>query len=442
MGVRKGNTISASEALTGIMPTYEDFALLFLTPVEITDISKKVQRNNTNLALTNTCLSLEPLGDGRGGYRFYNLRTKKIINVTRAANQYTKLTRMDEGIYNAYTDYIYDRAGNTQFDVDSLEVDEHPIDDEYIGRTAFTRAVRYNPVMDVLRPNDDAHTNVTAPTVPDTQVADTGADHTPPAQHAPTNTGATPPPAEMSETGVAPPPNATLATGVDATPTVRRPRKRRQRKQPQSMSSPESPATDGAMGPSTANEAVTPARPYGRAIRRVHFADTTAADTPSSTDDTSIPSAIPAIAPQPNTEPSSTEDAAIADSTEVTGTVDTRSSPYPPRTRKIRSYITAATTSTTSDYQNYVSPWDPLTRKCNFKPIKPHANITGKFAIACATIFIAAATVRAKTKEEAILNELKTILAMGTFKPCRYADIDDASKLVGCSMIHTQKFAS
>ena len=26
MGVRKGNTISASEALTGIMPTYEDFA--------------------------------------------------------------------------------------------------------------------------------------------------------------------------------------------------------------------------------------------------------------------------------------------------------------------------------------------------------------------------------------------------------------------------------
>jgi hypothetical protein len=26
MGVRKGNTISASEALKGIMPTYEDFA--------------------------------------------------------------------------------------------------------------------------------------------------------------------------------------------------------------------------------------------------------------------------------------------------------------------------------------------------------------------------------------------------------------------------------
>ncbi len=30
MSVKKGNTISASEALTGIMPTYTDFALPFL----------------------------------------------------------------------------------------------------------------------------------------------------------------------------------------------------------------------------------------------------------------------------------------------------------------------------------------------------------------------------------------------------------------------------
>ncbi len=140
MTVRKGNTISASEALTGIMPVYEDFALPFLTPVEVTDISNKVQRNNTNLALTNTCLSLEPLGDGRGGHRFYNIRTKKII--TRAANQYTKLTRIDESIYQAYTDYIYDRAGNTQFDIDTLEVNDYQLDDEFVGSTAFTRAIR------------------------------------------------------------------------------------------------------------------------------------------------------------------------------------------------------------------------------------------------------------------------------------------------------------
>jgi hypothetical protein len=29
---------------------------------------------------------------------------------------------------------------------------------------------------------------------------------------------------------------------------------------------------------------------------------------------------------------------------------------------------------------------------------------------------------------------------MGTFTPCRFANIDDESKLVGCGMIHTQKF--
>jgi hypothetical protein len=120
----------------------------------------------------------------------FRFRTKKII--TRAANAYTKLTRMDESIYHAYTDYIYDRANNVEFDIESLEVDDHPIDDEYIGSTAFTRAVRYNPVTDVLRSTEDAHAPTVTPTtpiVPDTHVADTGVDHTPPAPHAPADTG-------------------------------------------------------------------------------------------------------------------------------------------------------------------------------------------------------------------------------------------------------------
>ncbi len=29
---------------------------------------------------------------------------------------------------------------------------------------------------------------------------------------------------------------------------------------------------------------------------------------------------------------------------------------------------------------------------------------------------------------------------MGTFRPCRYNEVDDVNKLVGCGMIHTQKF--
>ena len=451
MRIRKGNTISASEALTGIMPTYEDFALPFLTPVEITDISKTVQRNNTNLALTNTCLSLEPLGDGRGGYRFYNLRTKKII--TRAANQYTKLTRMDEGIYNAYTDYIYDRAGNVEFDIDTLHVDDHPIDDEYIGSTAFTRAVRYNPVVDVLHPTADAQAHTVIPTV-----ADTGVAHTPPAQHAPANTGTVLSPTDngMSETGVALPTadmpelgvaqtSTTMsATGVDATLATRRPRKRRQHKQLSSQPLTAPPTTDGATGAPTAVEAVPPRTaesttpaviasltptPSPRSVR-FHASPTAhggrggrgdrggrggrggrGAST-SSSSDISIPNdaavgnsteatstrATPAVAPQPPATSSSTADATGVDSTKVTDTVGTRTSPYPPRTRKIRSYITAATTSTTSDYQNYVSPWDPFTRTSKSKSIKPYANITGKFAIACATIFIAAALSALKQK--------------------------------------------
>ena len=144
---------------------------------------------------------------------------------------------MDEGIYNAYTDYIYDRAGNLEFDIDTLEVNDHPIDDEYIGSTAFTRAVRYNPVNDVLRPTAEA------PTV--TPVADTGGDHTPPAQHTPADTGTVLSPTDnvmsetgvalptddMSESGVAQTPTTMSATGVDAALATRRPRKRRQRKQ-------------------------------------------------------------------------------------------------------------------------------------------------------------------------------------------------------------------
>jgi len=90
MTVRKGKSVSAIEALTGTMPCYEDFSLPFLTMVEGTDISKATQRNNTNIALTNTCLSLESTGDGRGGYHFLNLRTKKIIK--RAAGAYKIVT--------------------------------------------------------------------------------------------------------------------------------------------------------------------------------------------------------------------------------------------------------------------------------------------------------------------------------------------------------------
>jgi len=56
--------------------------------------------------------------------------------------------------------------------------------------------------------------------------------------------------------------------------------------------------------------------------------------------------------------------------------------------------------------------------------------------VACDT----AATVRAQTKDEAIYRELETILNMGTFNPCYYSDIDDVNKLVGCGMIHTQKY--
>ena len=89
MTTRKQRNMSASESLTGVMPCYEDFNLPFLTPVEVTDTSNLTRRNNTNVALTHTCLSLAPLGDGRGGYYFLNLRTKKIIKRARDAHTTT-----------------------------------------------------------------------------------------------------------------------------------------------------------------------------------------------------------------------------------------------------------------------------------------------------------------------------------------------------------------
>jgi hypothetical protein len=84
--------------------------------------------------------------------------------------------------------------------------------------------------------------------------------------------------------------------------------------------------------------------------------------------------------------------------------------------------------------------WDPLFRS-SLKTKIATPSLSGAFTIACATVFMAAAaTVRAQTKDEAIYQELETILKMGTFNPCYYSDIDDMNKLVGCGMIHTQKY--
>ena len=180
MTVRKGKTTSTSEAITGIMPSYDDYSLPFLTVVEISDTSNLTQRNNTNLALTNTCLSLAPLADGRGGYSFYNLNTKRIIN--RARNQYTVLTRMDEHTYHQYLDYINDKNAITPWDLDQLDSD---VDEHDMGSTVLTRAVRYQPVHEVLNTTTAeplnqgvAPTVVTNDTVPEQGVDTTTAEVT------------------------------------------------------------------------------------------------------------------------------------------------------------------------------------------------------------------------------------------------------------------------
>ena len=320
MTIRKGHTTSASEAITGIMPSYEDFSLPFLTPVEISDTSKLKQRNNSTMALTHTCLSLEPIGDGRGGYYFYNINTKAIIK--RAHGSYTILTRLDESIYQAYMNYINDAKENTPWDISQIE---STIDVDELGSTVFTRATRYQPVHDVLQP-----TTTPAPGV----------------AHIPINL-------DNEDTGVVTTPD--METGITTTPA-------------------------------TSNNVNT---------------ETGVVPTP----------VITAI----NTP-------------EIDHTISKAG-----RRRQHRRNQSSTNTSTNSTASN-TNTRPRNTRSSNIPAI------SSAFAIACATVFITAATVRAKTQEEAIYNELRNILYMQTLYPCHYSDIDDKRKLVGCGMIHTQKF--
>ena len=72
------------------------------------------------------------------------------------------------------------------------------------------------------------------------------------------------------------------------------------------------------------------------------------------------------------------------------------------------------------------------------------------FAIACATALtiahsdsftrIAAATLRAKTRQEAAFAECSAIADHDTINPCRYNNIDDHTKLVNAHMLYTTKY--
>ena len=61
---------------------------------------------------------------------------RKIIK--RAHGAYTPITRMDESIYQAYTEYIQDKLENTIWDLDDIA---STIDDDDLGSTVFTRAI-------------------------------------------------------------------------------------------------------------------------------------------------------------------------------------------------------------------------------------------------------------------------------------------------------------
>jgi hypothetical protein len=81
--------------------------------------------------------------------------------------------------------------------------------------------------------------------------------------------------------------------------------------------------------------------------------------------------------------------------------------------------------------------------------IAPTVRISA-FAIACATALtiahsdsftrIAAATLRAKTRQEAAFVECTAITDHDTINPCRYNDIDDPTKLVNAHMLYTTKY--
>jgi len=405
MTVRKGTTVSPSEAITGTAPTYEDFALPFLTLVEISDASIKTQRNNTNIALTNTCLSLEPLGDGRGGYYFYNITTKAIIQ--RAHGSYVRLTRIDENIHQQYIDYINDTRAITPWNLDHITSE---VDEAELGSTVFTRAVRYQPVNEVLHAPPPR--NSTTDATPNGRVAlETGVAQT-------TTTSSIPDIGDVTELGDVTAARVSGETGV-AENTITPPSAVTFNDVVQVLDMSNNTVSPRALSSSTNGKAKRKHKPK-RTINNPYIFD--------NTPHPSIQSTAPNAASDSHYMP---EEGVVSNHVSDEGVAPSR----PRRKSKPRTSLSAATLAHNAhNVANIMKP-------------------NGLFAIACATIFTAArfvcdnlsdvvitgATIRAQSIPDSDNQELITICNMGTFIPRFYHEIDNAGKIVGSTMIRTQK---